>query len=148
MFCFLVSLIPFRLIASTNALVGQQLRVLREIPVLADQQDYRAIGSIVAQGVRLAGLGSIAARADCPLCCCRRLLLGRCFLTLGRSGGFRLLILPLALIGMQSLVGRFRGSINLALVRKDVLWRLFIILLGAALFVTWGHPLEGGRMFR
>jgi O-antigen/teichoic acid export membrane protein len=52
-----------------------------------------------------------------------------------------LLILPLALIEMQSAVGRALGSVNLAVVPKDVLWRLLIILLGGALFVTYGHPL-------
>src|SRR5687767_13173432 len=57
----LVSLMTFGLIASTIGLVGQPLRVLRDIPVLAAQKDYTKIGSIVVQRVRLACLGSIAA---------------------------------------------------------------------------------------
>ncbi|MBT1513070.1 oligosaccharide flippase family protein [Bradyrhizobium sp. SRL28] len=142
----LVSLMTFGLIASTIGLVGQQLRVLREIPVLAAQKDYTAIGSIVAQGVRLAGLGSIAATV---------IALFIFVVAYGRGGVFGrwehsaslLLILPLALIEMQSSVGRALGSINLALVPKDVLWRLFIILLGAALFVTYGHPLKAADVF-
>src|ERR1700738_3135665 len=57
----LVSLMTFGLIASTIGLVGQQLRVLREIPSLAARKDYTATGSIVAKRVRVACFGSIAA---------------------------------------------------------------------------------------
>jgi O-antigen/teichoic acid export membrane protein len=136
----LMSLMTFALVASTVGLVGQQLRVLREIPSLAARKNYLEIGSIVANRVRVACLGSIAVAMI-------SLLL---FVAAhGRDGIFGsweystsvLLILPLALIEMQSSVGRALGSVNLALVPKDVLWRLLIILLGGVLFITYGHPL-------
>ncbi|WP_065752149.1 oligosaccharide flippase family protein [Bradyrhizobium paxllaeri] len=142
----LVSLMSFAMIASTFGLVGQPLRVLREIPILAAQKDYTAIGSIVVQRVRLACLGSTVATG-----------IALCMFVVahGREGVFGrweysasvLLIVPLALIEMQSSVGRALGSINLALVPKDVLWRLFIILLGGALFATTGHPLKAADVF-
>jgi O-antigen/teichoic acid export membrane protein len=53
----------------------------------------------------------------------------------------------LALLEMQSSVGRALGSVNLALVPKEVLWRLLIILLGGALFVTYGHPVKAADVF-
>ncbi|WP_249137618.1 oligosaccharide flippase family protein [Bradyrhizobium canariense] len=136
----LMSLMTFALIASACGLAGQQLCVLREVPSLAAQKRYPDIGSLVAKRVRVACLGSIAITLI-------SLLL---FVAAhGRSGIFGswgystslLLILPLALIEMQSSVGRALGSVNLALVPKDVLWRLLIILLGCALFITYGHPL-------
>ena len=137
----LMSLITFGLIASTIGLVGQQLLVVREIPSLAARKDYPAIGSIVSSRVRVTCAGSIAATVIALLIF---------VVAHGRGGIFGrweysaslLLILPLALIEMQSSVGRALGSVYLALVPKDVLWRLLIILLGGALFVTYGHPLK------
>jgi len=58
-----------------------------------------------------------------------------------------LLILPLALIELQSSLARALGSVNLALLPKEVLWRLLIILLGGALFVTYGHPVKAADIF-
>ncbi|MBR1269810.1 lipopolysaccharide biosynthesis protein [Bradyrhizobium sp. AUGA SZCCT0222] len=142
----LVSLMTFGFIASTIGLVGQQLLVLREIPSLATRKDYTSIGSIVAKRVRVACLGSIAATAIALLI----------FVAAhGRGGVFGrweyatslLLILPLALIEMQSSVGRALGSVNLALMPKDVLWRLFIILFGGAFFVAYGHPVTAADVF-
>src|SRR6266702_4543229 len=108
----LMSLMTFALVASTVGLVGQQLRVLREIPSLAARKNYPEIGSIVANRVRVACLGSIAVAVIA--------FLG--FVAAhGRDGIFGrweystsvLLILPLALIEMQSSVGRALGSVNL-----------------------------------
>jgi O-antigen/teichoic acid export membrane protein len=136
----LVSLMTFGLITATIGLVGQQLSVLLEIPSLAVRKDYTAIGSIVAKQLRVVCLGSIAATVIALLV----------FVAAhGRDGIFGrwdystslLLILPLALIEMQSSVGRALGSVNLAVVPKDVLWRLLTILLGGLLFITYGHPL-------
>lgn len=142
----LVSLMTFGLIASTVGLVGQQLLVLREIPSLAARKDYAAIGSIVSHRVRVTCWGSIAAT-----------VIGLLIFVVahGRGGIFGrweysaslLLILPLALIEMQSSVGRALGSVYLALVPKDVLWRLLIILLGGALFVAYGHPVKAADVF-
>ncbi|MBR1246039.1 oligosaccharide flippase family protein [Bradyrhizobium sp. AUGA SZCCT0169] len=142
----LVSLMTFGFIASTIGLVGQQLLVLREVPSLATRKDYTAIGSIVAKRVRVACLGSIAATAIALLI----FVAAR-----GRGGVFGrweyaaslLLIVPLALIEMQSSVGRALGSVNLALMPKDVLWRLFIILFGGAFFVVYGHPVTAANVF-
>jgi O-antigen/teichoic acid export membrane protein len=136
----LMSLMTFALIASTVGVVGQQLPVLREIPSLAARKSYTAIGSIVANRVRVACFGSIAATV---------MALVVFVAANGRDGIFGrweystslLLILPLALIEMQSSVSRALGSVNLALVPKDVLWRLLIVLLGGVLFTTYGHPL-------
>jgi O-antigen/teichoic acid export membrane protein len=136
----LVSLMTFGLITATIGLVGQQLIVLLEIPSLAVRKDYTAIGSIVAKRLRVVCWGSIAATVIALLV----------FVAAhGRDGIFGrweystslLLILPLALIEMQSSVGRALGSVNLAVVPKDVLWRLLTILLGGLLFITYGHPL-------
>jgi O-antigen/teichoic acid export membrane protein len=136
----LMSLMTFALVASTIGLVGQQFRVLREIPSIAAQKSYPEIGGIVAKRVRVACLGSASVTVI-------SLLL---FVAAhGRDGIFGswqyatsvLLILPLALIEMQSSLGRALGSVNLALVSKDVLWRFLIILLGGVLFMTYGHPL-------
>ncbi|MGX1102527.1 MULTISPECIES: oligosaccharide flippase family protein [Bradyrhizobium] len=136
----LMSLMTFALVASTVGLVGQQFRVLREIPSIAARKDYPEIGSIVAKRLRVACLGSVAVTviALLPFVAAH-----------GRGGIFGswlyatsvLLILPLSLIEMQSSLGRALGSVNLALVSKDVLWRFLIILLGAVLFATYGHPL-------
>lgn len=142
----LVSLMTFGLIASTIGLVGQQLLVLREIPSLAARKDYPAIGSIVSRRVRVTCVGSIAATMIAVLIF---------VVAHGRGGIFGrweystslLLILPLALIEMQSSVGRALGSVYLALVPKDVLWRLFIILVGGALFATYGHLLKAADVF-
>ncbi|WP_246668321.1 oligosaccharide flippase family protein [Bradyrhizobium elkanii] len=136
----LMSLMTFAVVASTVGLFGQQFRVLREIPSIAARKCFPEIGSIVAKQVRLACLGSIAVTLV-------SLLLF--VVAHGRDGIFGrwqyctsvLLILPLALIEMQGSLGRALGSVNLALVTKDVLWRLLIILLGAVLFATYGHPL-------
>jgi O-antigen/teichoic acid export membrane protein len=142
----LVSLMTFGLIAATIGSVGQQLRVLLEIPSLAAQKNYTAVGSIVAKRVRVTCLGSIAATVIALLV----------FVAAhGRGGIFGrweystslLLVLPLALLEMQSSVGRALGSVNLALVPKEVLWRLLIILLGGALFVTYGHPVKAADVF-
>ena len=136
----LVSLMTFGLIAATVGLVGQQLSALLEVPSLAARKDYPAISTMVAKRLRVACLGSIVATV---------VLLLVFVASHGRDGIFGrweystslLLILPLAVIEMQSSVGRALGSVNLAVVPKDVLWRLLTILLGAALFVTYGHPL-------
>jgi O-antigen/teichoic acid export membrane protein len=142
----LVSLMTFGLIAATIGSVGQQLRVLLEIPSLAARKNYTAVGSIVAKRVRVTCLGSIAATVIALLV----------FVAAhGRGGIFGrweystslLLVLPLALLEMQSSVGRALGSVNLALVPKEVLWRLLIILLGGALFVTYGHPVKAADVF-
>ncbi len=142
----LMSLMTFGFIAATVGLVGQQLHVLREIPSLAARKNYTAIGSIVAKRVRVICLGSIAATVTALLV----------FVAAhGRGGIFGrweystslLLVLPLALIEMQSSVGRALGSVNLALVPKDVLWRLLVILLGGALFATYGHPVKAADVF-
>jgi O-antigen/teichoic acid export membrane protein len=136
----LVSLMTFGLIAATIGSVGQQLRVLLEIPSLAAQKNYTAVGSIVAKRVRVTCLGSIAATVIALLVFVAAHGRGGIFGRWEYSASL-LLILPLALIEMQSAVGRALGSVNLAVVPKDVLWRLLIILLGGALFVTYGHPL-------
>ncbi len=142
----LMSLMTFTFIAATVGLVGQQLLVLREIPSLAARKNYTAISSIVAKRVRVTCLGSIAATVTALLV----------FVAAHGQGGIfgrweystsLLLVLPLALIEMQSSVGRALGSVNLALVPKDVLWRLLIILLGGALFVTYGHPVKAADVF-
>ncbi|MGX9428743.1 MULTISPECIES: lipopolysaccharide biosynthesis protein [Bradyrhizobium] len=142
----LMSLMTFGFMAATVGLIGQQLRVLREIPSLAARKHYTPIVSIVAKRVRVACLGSIAATVTALLV----------FIAAqGREGIFGrwehsislLLILPLALIEMQSSVGRALGSVNLALVPKDVLWRLLIMLLGGALFAKYGHPVKAADVF-
>ncbi|UGY17339.1 oligosaccharide flippase family protein [Bradyrhizobium septentrionale] len=135
----LMSLMTFAVVASTVGLVGQQFRVLREIPSIAARKNYLEIGSIVAQRLRVACFGSVAVIVISLLL----FVVAR-----GRDGIFGswqystslLLILPLALIEMQSSLGRALGSVNLALVSKDVLWRLLIILFGGILFTTYGHP--------
>lgn len=142
----LVSLMTFGLIASTFGLVGQPLRVLREIPVLAAQKDYAAISSIVSRRASLACLGGIAATL---------IGLGMFVVAHGRGGVFGrwehaaalLLILPLAVIEVQSAAGRALGSINLALAPKDVLWRLLITLFGGTLFLAYGHSLKAADVF-
>ena len=136
----LVSLMTFGLIAATIGSVGQQLRVLLEIPSLAAQKNYTAVGSIVAKRVRVTCLGSIAATVIALLVFVAAHGRGGIFGRWEYSASL-LLVLPLALLEMQSSVGRALGSVNLALVPKEVLWRLLIILLGGALFVTYGHPL-------
>jgi O-antigen/teichoic acid export membrane protein len=142
----LMSLMTFGLIAATAGLVGQQFLVLREIPSLAARKNYAAIGSIVARRVRVTYFGSITATVVALLV----------FVAAhGREGIFGrweystslLLVLPLAVIEMQSSVGRALGSVNLGLVPKDVLWRLLIILLGGALFATYGHPVTAADVF-
>lgn len=137
----LVSLMTFALIASTFGLVGQPLRVLREIPVLAAQKDYAAISSIVVRRASLACLGSIAATVIGFFMFVVAHGRGRVFGYWEHTAGL-LLILPLAVIEIQSSVGRALGSINLALAPKDVLWRLFITLLGGVLFAAYGHLLK------
>jgi O-antigen/teichoic acid export membrane protein len=142
----LVSLMTFGFIAATAGLVGQQFLVLREIPSLAARKNYAAIGSIVAKRVRVTYFGSITVTVIALLV----------FVAAhGREGIFGrweystslLLVLPLALIEMQSSVGRALGSVNLAVVPKDVLWRLLIILLGGALFASFGHPVTAADVF-
>ncbi|KRR16791.1 hypothetical protein CQ14_14475 [Bradyrhizobium lablabi] len=137
----LVSLMTFGLIASTIGLAGQQLRVLREVPVFAARKDYAAIGSIVAERVHVVCLGSISATMIALLIFVAADGRGGIFGRWEHSASL-LLILPLALIEMQSSLGRTLGSVNMALLPKDVLWRLIIILLGGALFAVYGHPLQ------
>jgi O-antigen/teichoic acid export membrane protein len=142
----LVSLMTFGFVAATIGGGGQQLRVLLEIPSLAARKNYAAIGSIVSQRVRVTCLGSIAMTA-----------IGLVLFAAahGQEGIFGrweysaslLLILPSALIEVQSSLARALGSVNLALLPKEVLWRLLIILLGGALFVTYGHPVKAADVF-
>jgi O-antigen/teichoic acid export membrane protein len=142
----LVSLMTFGLVAATIGGVGQQLRVLLEIPSLAARKNYAAIGSIVSQRVRVTCLGGIAMTA---------IGLVLFIVAHGRDGIFGrweysaslLLILPLALIEVQSSLARALGSVNLALLPKEVLWRSLIILLGGALFVTYGDPVKAADVF-
>ncbi|WP_249147637.1 lipopolysaccharide biosynthesis protein [Bradyrhizobium sp. AUGA SZCCT0177] len=142
----LVSLMTFGLIASTIGLVGQQLRVLREIPSLAAEKNYPAIESLVGKRVHVACLGTIAATGIGLLIFVvahgRGVVFGR-----WEHSTSLLLILPLALIEMQSSVGHALGSVNLALIPRDVLWRLLIILFGGALFAAYGHPLKAADVF-
>jgi O-antigen/teichoic acid export membrane protein len=142
----LMSLMTFGFVAATIGLVGQQLRVLREIPTLAARKDYAAIGSIVAKRVSVSCVGGSAV----TLACVSIFIVAN-----GHGGTFGrwehctslLLVLPLALIEMQSSVARALGSVNLAVVPKEVLWRLLSMLLGGALFITSGHPLQAADVF-
>ncbi len=142
----LMSLMTFGFIAATIGLVGQQLCVLREIPSLAARKNYPAIGAIVAERVRVTSLGAIAMTVAGLLV----------FVAAhGRGGIFGrwenatslLLVFPLALIEMQSSIGRAFGSVILALVPKDVLWRLLIIVFGGVLFTTYRHPVRATDVF-
>ena len=142
----LVSLMTFGLVAAAIGGGGQQLRVLLEIPSFAARKDYAAIGSIVSRRVRVTCMGGIAMTA-----------IGLVLFVVahGRDGIFGrweysaslLLILPLALTEVQSSLARALGSVNLALLPKEVLWRLLIILLAGALFVTYGVPLKAADVF-
>lgn len=137
----LVSLMNFGFVAAMIGGGGQQLRVLLEIPSLAARKEYTAIDSIVSQRARVTFFGSIAMTA-----------IGLILFVAahGREGIFGsweysaslLLILPLALIEVQSSLARALGSVNLALLPKEVLWRLFVMLLGGAIFVTYGRPVN------
>lgn len=135
----LVSLMSFATVAAIIGGGGQQLRVLLEIPSHAAQRNYRAIRSIVAERVYVTCLGSMAMVLIASIVFISAHGRGEIF---GRweYATSLLLVLPLALIELQSSVARALGSVNLALVPKDLLWRLLTIMLAGALFVTYGHP--------
>jgi O-antigen/teichoic acid export membrane protein len=137
----LISLMSFGSIAATVGLVGQQFQLLRELPSLAAGPHYRAITTVASRRLLVTCLGSLAVTLAAALAFVIFHGQVRVFGHWEYSTGL-LLVVPLALIELQSSIGRALGSVNMALIPKDVLWRLFIMLFGGALFVASGEPLK------
>jgi len=142
----LMSLMSFGFIAATVGLGGQQMQLLRELPSLAAGHQHPAITRMASRRLLVACLGSLVVTLAVALA----------FVIFhGRPGVFGrweyatsvLLVMPLALIELQSSIGRALGSVNLALVPKEVLWRLLIVLVGGALFLASGEALSAADVF-
>lgn len=138
-----VSLLSCCGIAAMIGLLGQQTQLLRDIPKLVAQQSGREITEITSRRLALMACGSLAATA-----------LG-VFVFVAGHDRIRilshweyaicvLLIVPLALIEMQSAIGCALGSMHLAIGTKEVLWRLSVSLLALPIFLIWGRPLAAG----
>jgi O-antigen/teichoic acid export membrane protein len=134
----LVSLMSVALIGSTVGVAGQQMQLLRDLPTLAHLNDYPAVAAAASKGLFVAFVGG-------ALVTLGAMLVGSS--VHNSSNGttvwaYRIslcLILPLAVIEVQSAVGRAVGSINIALIPKDVLWRLLVIVFGGLLFLGHGE---------
>jgi O-antigen/teichoic acid export membrane protein len=142
----LMSLMSFGSIAATIGLGGQQIQLLRELPSLAAGRHYRAIATVASRRLLVTCLGGLAVTLAAALAFVIFHGQVRVFGRWGYSMGL-LLVVPLALIELQSSVGRALGSVNMALIPKDVLWRLFIVLFGGALFVASSEPLKAVYVF-
>jgi O-antigen/teichoic acid export membrane protein len=131
----LMSSMALAFIAGTVALIGQQTQLLREMPKLMAQGNHAAIRNIASQRLKLVCLGSITVTFVAAVA----FIIGH-----GRIAIFGrweyvtwlLLIFPLAMVDMQSAAGRALGSMHLTIAPKDVLWRLLILVLGAAYLLT------------
>jgi O-antigen/teichoic acid export membrane protein len=142
----LMSLMSLSLIAATIGLVGQQIQLLREVPSLSTRKDYQAINLLASRRLLVTCLGSLAVT----------LVVGLAFVIgHGRLAVFGrweyatslLLVTPLALVEIQGCLGRALGSVNLALVPKEVLWRLLIILFGTTVFFVSGKRVNAAEVF-
>jgi len=142
----LMSLMTLAVIAATIGLGGQQNQLLRELPSLAAGAHYQAITTVASRRLLVTCLGSLAVTLIAALAFV--ILHGkvRIFGHWEYATGL-LLVMPLALIELQSSVGRALGSVNMALIPKDVLWRLLIMLLGGGLFVASRAPLKAVDVF-
>jgi O-antigen/teichoic acid export membrane protein len=142
----LMSLMSFGSIAATIGLGGQQIQLLRELPSLVAGRHYRTITTVASRRLLVTCLGSLAVTLAAALAFVIFHGQVRVFGRWEYSTGL-LLVVPLALIELQSSVGRALGSVNMALIPKDVLWRLFIVLFGGALFVASSEPLKAVYVF-
>jgi O-antigen/teichoic acid export membrane protein len=141
-----MSLMSFGFIAATIGLVGQQIQLLREVSSLSPQKEYTTIKLLTSRRLLVACVGSLAVTAAAGLA----FVIGH-----GRMAVFGrweyctslLLIPPLALIELQSCLGRALGSVNLALVPKEVMWRLLITVFGATLFFASGKLVTAADVF-
>jgi O-antigen/teichoic acid export membrane protein len=142
----LMSLMSFGLIAATIGLVGQHTQLLREVPGLAARKDYQAISLLASRRLLVTCLGSLAVTLVAGLA----FVIGHGRLVVFDRWEYStslLLVTPLALVDMQGCFGRALGSVNLALVPKEVLWRLLIVLFGVALFFVSGKPVNAAQVF-
>lgn len=142
----LMSLMTFGSIAATIGLAGQQIQLLRELPSLAAGLHYRAITAVASRRLLVTCLGSLAVTLAAAVAFVIFHSQVRIFGRWEYSTGL-LLVVPLALIELQSSVGRALGSVNMAMVPKEVLWRLLITLFGGALFVASSEPLKAVYVF-
>jgi O-antigen/teichoic acid export membrane protein len=141
-----MSLMSFGFIAATIGLVGQQIQLLREVPSLSARKEYGTINLLASRRLLITCIGSLTVMVIAGLAFVighgRLVVFGRweyCWSLL--------LIPPLALIEMQGCLGRALGSVNLALVPKELLWRLFITMFGATLFFASGKLLTAAEVF-
>jgi O-antigen/teichoic acid export membrane protein len=145
-FGVLMSLMSFGLVAATIALIGQQTLLLREVPKLVVRKDYQSIAALASRGLVIVLFGSLLVSAIAAIV----FVIGHhrwaVFAQWQYATGL-LLVLPWALVELQSNVGRALGSINLAIVPKDVLWRLLVTAVGLLIFVSTGQPVSASQVF-
>lgn len=127
------------LIASVVGALGQRLALLRFVPpLLAAQKPTRPL---ISAAFRLAMIGNG----------CVYLLLLAGVLLRGQDVAvlaLGLLIVPLtAAIDMQGHLGRAYKSLSLALVPKDILWRLLSGLVVALIWLNTGEPVSVTAVF-
>jgi O-antigen/teichoic acid export membrane protein len=141
----LMSSMALAFIAGTVALIGQQTQLLREMPKLLAQGNH-AVRNIASQRLKLVCLGSITVTFVAAVA----FIIGH-----GRIAIFGrweymtwlLLIFPLAMVDMQSAAGRALGSMHLTIAPKDVLWRLLILVMGAAYLLMSRRQLGASDVF-
>ena len=109
----LMSLMSFGSIAATIGLGGQQIQLLRELPSLVAGRHYRTITTVASRRLLVTCLGSLAVTLAAALAFVIFHGQVRVFGRWEYSTGL-LLVVPLALIELQSSVGRALGSVNMA----------------------------------
>jgi O-antigen/teichoic acid export membrane protein len=142
----LMSSLTLAFIAGTVAVMGQQTQLLREMPNLVAQANYAAIRYAASRRLKLACVASITVTFAAAVAF---------IIAHGRVAMFSrweymawlLLILPLAIVEMQSAAGRALGSMHLALAPKEVLWRVLITAFGLAYVLTTSRQLRACDVF-
>jgi O-antigen/teichoic acid export membrane protein len=142
----LMSSMTLAFIAGAVALIGQHTQLLREMPNLLAQANYAAIRDTASRRLKLTCVGSITVTVAAAVVF---------IVAHGRVAIFDrweymtwlLLILPLAMVEMQSAAGRALDSMHLALAPKDVLWRLLITAFGVACVLTTHRRLGAADVF-
>ncbi len=142
----LSSLMGFSLIAAIASLVGQHYLVLRDISSLAARKHYAEISATASRALQITFIGGTA--VTCAMAFLFVLGHGQMHVfDRWENATSLLLVLPLAVVELQSAIARALGSVNMALLPKDVLWRLLILLLGGTLFVASGQLVGAAKLF-
>ena len=130
------TIISASLLFSIIASAGQRIALLRFVPGPLAKGDHRQLGGITSASFRVALFGNAV----------MYLLLAGCVVLAGLMGrlehwaaiAWGLLVVPLTgIIDMQAHLARAYRHVVLALVPKDILWRLISGTVLAALFFLW-----------